>query len=93
MRRKPNPEIADTENPEWTEETFAKARRASEVLPELYDTKAAAQMLRPRGRPKARQTKQLVSLRLSQEVLEHFRTGGRGWQTRIDQALRKAAGI
>ena len=35
--------------------------------------------------------KQLVSLRLSQDVLKHFRAKGPGWQTRIDETLRKAA--
>lgn len=33
--------------------------------------------------------KRLVSLRLSPEVLEHFRATGPGWQTRIDETLRK----
>ena len=36
--------------------------------------------------------KELVSLRIDQDVLEHFREGGAGWQERINQALRKAAG-
>lgn len=30
-----------------------------------------------------------LSLRLSPEVVRHFRAEGRGWQTRIDEALRK----
>lgn len=41
-----------------------------------------------RGSQKA-PTKKLVSLRLSPEVIEHFKAGGRGWQTRIDGALRE----
>jgi uncharacterized protein (DUF4415 family) len=36
--------------------------------------------------------KELVSLRIDQDVLEHFREGGPGWQDRINDALRKAAG-
>ena len=36
--------------------------------------------------------KELVSLRIDQEVLEHFQQGGAGWQDRINDALRKAAG-
>lgn len=36
--------------------------------------------------------KELVSLRIDQEVLEYFREGGPGWQDRINDALRKAAG-
>ena len=30
-----------------------------------------------------------LSLRLSPEVVKHFRAKGRGWQTRIDEALKK----
>ena len=36
--------------------------------------------------------KQTVSLRIDQDVLEHFQEGGPGWQDRINEALRKAAG-
>ena len=37
--------------------------------------------------------KELVSLRIDQDVLEHFQAGGPGWQDRINEALRKAAGM
>jgi len=40
--------------------------------------------------PQKAPTKKLVSLRLSPEVIEHFKAGGPGWQTRIDLALAKA---
>lgn len=33
-----------------------------------------------------------VTLRIDQDVLEYFREGGAGWQDRINDALRKAAG-
>ncbi|WJR74816.1 BrnA antitoxin family protein [Bradyrhizobium sp. NP1] len=36
--------------------------------------------------------KEQVSLRIDQDVLEFFRAGGPGWQDRINDALRKAAG-
>ncbi|HET7492295.1 MAG TPA: BrnA antitoxin family protein [Bradyrhizobium sp.] len=36
--------------------------------------------------------KELVSLRIDQDVLEYFRDGGPGWQDRINDALRRAAG-
>jgi len=36
--------------------------------------------------------KELVSLRIDQDVLEHFQEGGPGWQERINDALRKAVG-
>ena len=40
--------------------------------------------------PQKAPTKKLVSLRLSPEVIDHFRSTGRGWQTRIDETLVKA---
>ena len=36
--------------------------------------------------------RELVSLRIDQDVLEYFQEGGPGWQDRINDALRKAAG-
>ncbi|MBV9931910.1 MAG: BrnA antitoxin family protein [Alphaproteobacteria bacterium] len=43
-----------------------------------------------RGRPpKGERAKVQQSLRLSPEVLEHFRAGGPGWQARIDEVLRR----
>ncbi|MBN9333707.1 BrnA antitoxin family protein [Devosia sp.] len=37
--------------------------------------------------------KELVSLRLDRAVVEHFQDDGPGWQERINDALRKAAGL
>lgn len=45
-----------------------------------------------RGRPRSCETKQLVSLRLDREVLERLREQGPGWQTRVNEALRKVVG-
>jgi uncharacterized protein (DUF4415 family) len=36
--------------------------------------------------------KEQVTLRIDQDVLAHFQEGGPGWQDRINEALRKAAG-
>lgn len=41
-----------------------------------------------RGRPPLARPKVSTTIRLSPEVIDHFRAGGRGWQTRIDEALR-----
>lgn len=78
-------DLADvSDNPEWTKEEFAKARPFAEVFPELAAT------IKRRG-PGKKPAKQLVSLRLSQDVLKHFKAKGPGWQTRIDETLRRAA--
>jgi uncharacterized protein (DUF4415 family) len=36
--------------------------------------------------------KRTVILRIDQDVLDHFQQDGRGWQDRINTALRKASG-
>jgi uncharacterized protein (DUF4415 family) len=50
-------------------------------------------MRRKRGRPFADTHKEKVSLRLDPEVVAHFRATGSGWQTRVNDVLRKAAGL
>jgi uncharacterized protein (DUF4415 family) len=85
----PNPDLIDDENPEWTPERIAGARPASEVLPEIFGAKLAEGMLKPRGRPRADHPKERINIRLSHDILEHFKATGAGWQTRIDSALRQ----
>ena len=45
------------------------------------------------GRPKSANPKQAVNIRLDADLLEHFRATGPGWQSRVNEALRKAAGL
>lgn len=78
--------VFDDENPEWTQEDFARARGPEALPPEI---RAAFPRTRGRGPQKA-PTKQPVSLRLSGEVVDHFKASGPGWQTRIDEALKQA---
>ena len=44
-----------------------------------------------RGRPLSENPKQAVSLRLDQDVIEHFKKSGPGWQSRMNEARRKQA--
>jgi uncharacterized protein (DUF4415 family) len=37
--------------------------------------------------------KETVSLRLDRDVIAHYQDDGPGWQDRINDALRKAAGL
>jgi uncharacterized protein (DUF4415 family) len=77
--------LADPDNPPPDDEFFRRAAPAIEMMPEVV-----ARFRGQRGPQKA-PTKQLVSLRLDRDVLEHFRATGPGWQARINAALRKAA--
>jgi len=46
----------------------------------------------PAKAPSLPGVKELVSLRIDRDVLDFFQEGGPGWQERINDALRKAAG-
>jgi len=43
-----------------------------------------------RGRPPKADRKQSTTLRLDPDLLAHFRKTGPGWQTRINETLRRA---
>ncbi len=89
MSKKRILEQQDNENPEWTAEDFSQARRASEVLPQVFGEKKAKEMLKPRGRPRVEFPKERINIRLSHEVIAHFKSAGAGWQTRMDSALKQ----
>ena len=74
----------DPDAPEWTEEDWARARPAIEVEPQLVEWS-----LRKRGKRKA-PTKELISIRLDQDITDYFWSGGPGWQTRLNDTLRRA---
>jgi uncharacterized protein (DUF4415 family) len=77
------------DNPEWTEEDFARARPASEVHP----PEVVALLVRKRGRPagsKNAQRKEQIALRVDADVLAAYKAGGPGWQSRMNAALRRA---
>jgi uncharacterized protein (DUF4415 family) len=44
----------------------------------------------PPKRPIIPNAKELVSLRIDRDILDHFQEAGPGWQDRINEALRKA---
>jgi len=71
--------------PEWTEAQFARAEVAvgGKVV-----SPAEGTLRRGRGRPKKADAKVHIHIRLSPQVLGHFRSTGPGWQTRIDAILR-----
>lgn len=81
------PVLFDEDNPEWTEEDFARAE-GPEALSEIE--LAAFPKTKNRGGRPPGSDKQLVSLRIDRDVLEKFKAGGPGWQTRINEALKRA---
>jgi uncharacterized protein (DUF4415 family) len=72
--------------PELTDDFFERAevREGDKVLRPAHGT------LTRRGRPKLENPKQQVTLRLDADVVERLRQSGPGWQTRVNEILKKA---
>lgn len=83
----PDPEI---ERPQ-TEGQWSAAKPLAEVLPDLAAS-IAVEIAR-RGRPKAETTKTPVTIRLDPDLVEHYKSTGKGWQSRMNDDLRKIAGL
>lgn len=62
-----------------------------DVFPDLA-TSAKAEIAR-RGRPRVDNPKERVTLRLDADVIERLRASGKGWQSRVNETLRKAMGL
>ncbi len=78
------------------QEVFDPASAPDEDLPDLstpYWQEIIAKTPVQYGRPKALNPKVQVTIRLDAEVVEAFKAEGPGWQTRINAALRTAAGL
>lgn len=73
----------DPDAPEWTEEDWANARPAIEVHPQLV-----ALSLRRRVKEEGLK-KTNVTVQLDADVVAHFLESGKGWQTRLNDALRR----
>jgi len=82
------------EIPELTDDDFARgtAMIGDRVVSEKEFSEAWRKNWKGKGgRPKSERPKQVINLRVDADVLESFRAGGPGWQTRMNAALRKAA--
>ncbi|HSP49105.1 MAG TPA: BrnA antitoxin family protein [Pseudolabrys sp.] len=65
------------------------SRQAAEMAFKAATTKPAESAPKAPSLPGA---KELVSLRIDRDVLDHFQEAGPGWQERINAALRAVAG-
>jgi len=77
------------DSPELTADEIASLRPAREVLPpELFE---ALTKRKPGQRgPQKAPTKAFISRRIDQDILYRFKADGPIWQSRINDALRKA---
>lgn len=67
-----------------------KSADLEDILPAITAALVAEMDLRRPGRPKAAVTKQRIGLRLDRDIIAAFRATGPGWNTRMNEALRRA---
>lgn len=72
--------------PELTEDFFERAelKDGDRVLRPAQGT------LTRRGRPRLEHPKRLVTIRLDSDLVDRLRASGSGWQSRVNEILRKA---
>lgn len=87
MKKKPNPELIDDENPEWTEESFKSAVSFSELPKSLQKKLQAA---KGRGRPALDSPKQMIAFRFSSDLVDSIKAIGKGYNVRVEKILRDA---
>ena len=75
---------ADPDTRELGAEEISRMRPAREVLPHVVE-----RYRRTRGKQRA-PVKKHISIRLDADLVAYFREGGSGWQTRLNDALRRA---
>lgn len=80
----------DGEVRELTSDDFKLFRPAGEVLTQLFSKEFAAEMLEPKpGRKLGSGVKESQNMRFDRDILATFKATGKGWQTRMNDALRE----
>ncbi|MBF0152370.1 MAG: BrnA antitoxin family protein [Magnetococcales bacterium] len=78
----------DGEVRELTQEDFARMKPAQDILPMIFGTEVAAELLARPIHPSGSGTKVSTTVRFDADVITAFRATGKGWQTRMNAALR-----
>ncbi len=85
------PDEPDDENPEWTDEMFARAQTIWDFPDIVEILQKHGKLGRPPLAPEAK--KHRVTLYLDPDVIAALKAPGKGWQTRANAALRQALGL
>jgi uncharacterized protein (DUF4415 family) len=79
---------ADPDSHELSDEFLQHAKTSSVFFePETYSALLA--LKKTRGRPKVETPKVFTAIRLDADLVETFKGTGKGWQTRVNAALRQ----
>ncbi len=85
MTRKLGPPLGVfEENPEWSDEDFARAKPFKEGFPQHYES------WKRRGRPPVATPKVHIGFRLAADIVEAIRATGKGYNARVERVLRDA---
>ncbi|AHF85901.1 hypothetical protein RLEG3_30585 [Rhizobium leguminosarum bv. trifolii WSM1689] len=82
---------AVSDNPPLSKEEMARAKPFKEAFPDVAKKMETA--IAARGRPKLDNPKQPLNIRLDADIIQFYKATGKGWQSRMNDALRKAAGL
>jgi uncharacterized protein (DUF4415 family) len=76
------------DSPVLTKAELAQAKPFADVFPGL------AEKMRKNlgGRPPLAQPKRAISIRLDQDVIDKFKASGQGWQSRMNEVLKRSVG-
>ena len=72
----------DPDNPEMTDDDFARARQWMKDNPETVKRLRSASFKWP--------AKEWTNIPIDYDILDHFRKGGQDWHKRLNETLRKA---
>ena len=79
--KKPNPELIDDENPEWTEFMIKESQSFAELFPQLIEKSPHDS--------KIESTKISITIDYDVDIISAFRATGNHWQDRINDALKE----
>jgi len=88
-RNSPKPWSDPDDAPELTDDFFEQGDwKIGEQPVSAQDGAAALKKALSPGRPRAESTKRALTVRYDAEVIDAFKSSGKGWQTRMNAALR-----
>ncbi len=73
MNNKPNPELIDDENPEWTAVMFSEAKTVAELFPQLIKSDKSQKVN--------------IAIDYDADIISAFRAAGNNWQGRINLSI------
>ena len=79
---------SDDDAQEASDVDLAQAKPFSEAFPDLMEI-----IRRGRGRPAVANPRKQISLRLDGDIIDKFKSTGKGWPGRLNDVLRKVAGL